>query len=441
MEPVLTRFFTSTSITRLLNDYEANILTLSISRLQETASCNMSSISGVGLRPVSVTYLISLLYNIIFYLQIFTMPRYLRSLGLSDAENGYVQTIFALLQLCGGPLFGLISQTHGIRFSLFITYICTALSGVLLTLSYDFPTVLLSRIPCVFMVGQQGHQTLLTALTSAGQERTNAFGRMGLINGLGVIVTPICSIVVSMMFSENASIIASAVLCVLPFFVLERYLDMESHQKTRCATDSEAKLCLSDAIGIINRPGVLNILFKKCAALIPATFLFSVLQLYLIDEFQVDVKTGQLIQMLTGISLMFSSGFGVIWMRKRFTEEALLLAGMMAFTVAFSLFFFFYRLWFIVIILPFVCFGMSLVTTAADSLLTSLVSENEQALMLAVATTIHSMIRTFAPAVSGLLLERFGFAIFPLLGSLSTALGHAAILFFPVQKSPVKKNV
>ncbi|EPB66587.1 hypothetical protein ANCCEY_14323 [Ancylostoma ceylanicum] len=233
------------------------------------------------------------------------MPRYLRSLGLSDAENG--EQAFRIFVLYRRERRGKNQQKE----------------------DQDFPTVLLSRIPCVFMVGQQGHQTLLTALTSAGQERTNAFGRMGLINGLGVIVTPICSIVVSMMFSENASIIASAVLCVLPFFVLERYLDMESHQK-----------------------------------------------LYLIDEFQVDVKTGQLIQMLT------DSGIFIVFL-----------------------------------LLP------------------------ALALMLAVATTIHSMIRTFAPAVSGLLLERFGFAIFPLLGSLSTALGHAAILFFPVQKSPVKKNV
>ncbi|KIH59582.1 hypothetical protein ANCDUO_10178 [Ancylostoma duodenale] len=239
------------------------------------------------------------------------MPRYLKSLGLTDAENGYVQTLFALLQLCGGPMFGYMMQRHGIRFSLLLAYTCTALSGVLLTLSYDFPTVLLSRIPCVFMLGQQGHQTLISALTSAGQERTNAFGRMGLINGLGLIVTPICSIVVSIIFSENAPIIASAVLCVLPFFVLEKHLDVESHQKVKCETEPEAKLCLSDAIGVLKRPGVLN--------------------LYLINEFHADVKTGQLIQMMTGICLMCSSGFGVIWMRRRFSEEALLLAGMMAF--------------------------------------------------------------------------------------------------------------
>ncbi|KIH59583.1 hypothetical protein ANCDUO_10179 [Ancylostoma duodenale] len=84
---------------------------------------------------------------------------------------------------------------------------------------------------------------------------------------------------------------------------------------------------------------------------------------------------------------------------------------------------------------------MSLVTTAADSLLTTLVNENEQALVLAVATTFHSFVRTFAPAASGLLLEKFDFAIFPLLGSLSTALGHVAILFFPIRESPVKKIV
>ncbi|RCN30457.1 hypothetical protein ANCCAN_23764 [Ancylostoma caninum] len=173
-----------------------------------------------------------------------------------------------------------MTQRHGIRFSLLITYACTALSGVLLTLSYDFPTVLLSRIPCVFMLGQQGHQALLSALTKAGQQRTNAFGRMGLINGLGLIITPICSIVVSSMFSENAPVMASAVLCVLPYFVLENFLELEACQETQCVPESETSMCLSDAVGVLNRPGVLNVLFKKNAPLIPATFLFSVLQVW-----------------------------------------------------------------------------------------------------------------------------------------------------------------
>ncbi|ETN85443.1 hypothetical protein NECAME_06396 [Necator americanus] len=47
----------------------------------------------------------------------------------------------------------------------------------------DLKTVLLSRIPCILMQGQQGHQILISSLTVSGQERTNAFGRMGFVHG------------------------------------------------------------------------------------------------------------------------------------------------------------------------------------------------------------------------------------------------------------------
>ncbi|VDO26781.1 unnamed protein product [Heligmosomoides polygyrus] len=137
---------------------------------------------------------------------------------------------------------------------------------------------------------------------------------------------------------------------------------------------------------------------------------------------------------------MFSNGFGVIWLRKRFAEQTLLLIGMVFFSVAFALFFFFHRLWMIVVIMPFISFGMSLVATVSDSLLTTLVSEKEQGLVLGVATSFNSLVRTFAPTISGYILEEFGFATFAVIGSLSTAAGHAFIFLFPLQESLLRKS-
>ncbi|KIH55330.1 hypothetical protein ANCDUO_14513 [Ancylostoma duodenale] len=137
---------------------------------------------------------------------------------------------------------------------------------------------------------------------------------------------------------------------------------------------------------------------------------------------------------------MCSNGFGVIWMRKTFSEQTLLLVGMMFFSITFTLFFFFYRLWMIVIIMPFASMGMSLVATVADSLLTALVAEDEQGLVLGVAFSINSFVRTFAPAFSGFALETFGFSFFALMGSLSTAFGHAVILLFPLQENLLREG-
>ncbi|ETN85442.1 transporter, major facilitator family protein [Necator americanus] len=339
--------------------------------------------------PIAFAYLLSVLYNVTFFMQFFTTPYLLKSLGISDTENGYVQTLFGLLQMCGSPFFGYIVQRFGVRMSLFICYGSTMLSGVLLFFSNDLSTVFLSRIPCIFMHGQQGHQTLLSALTSPGKERTNAFGRMGLTFGLGFVITPIFCIIFTKLFSESAPIIASAVFCVLPFLVLECCLDRRSYEEhqSEVAIESETNMSITNVVRILNRPGVLNVMFKKNAPIVPMLLIFSIMH-----------------------------------------------------TISFVMFFFFYRLWMIIIIMPFISFGMSLVATVADSLLTALVAENEQGLVLGVATSFNSFVRVFAPTISGYMLETFGFSSFALIGSLSTAIGHLIIFMFPLNENLLRKR-
>ncbi|VDL79904.1 unnamed protein product [Nippostrongylus brasiliensis] len=393
-------------------------------------------------RPVAFAYVLSIIYNITFFMQFMATPYFLKSLGVSDTENGYIQTAFGVLQMCGAPLFGHVVQRFGIRFALYLCYGSTLISGILLYLSYDVSTLLLSRIPCIFMHGQQAHQTLLSLLTNPGQERTNAFGRMGLTFGLGFIFTPIFSMAASAVLSTGGPMLVSSALAVVPFLVLEFCINRSSYENVEsdAATESKEHLGISNVVRILNRPGVLNVMFKKNAPIVPMLLVFAIMQLHLIEKFQADQQTGYLIQMITGVCIMFSNGFGVIWMRKKFTEQTLLFIGMIFFSVAFFLFFFFNWLWMIIVIMPFISFGMSLVATVADSLLTALVSENEQGLVLGLATSFNSMVRTFAPTISGFILDTYGFSTFAIIGSISTACGHAVMFLYPLDESLLRKR-
>ncbi|KAK5973827.1 MFS domain-containing protein, partial [Trichostrongylus colubriformis] len=284
-------------------------------------------------RPIAFTYLLSILYNITFFMQFMATPYFLKSLGVSDTENGYIQTLFGILQMCGAPLFGTIVQKFGIRFALHLCYGSTMISGILLYLSYDVKTLMISRIPCLFMHGQQGHQTLLSALTDPGKERTNAFGRMGLTFGLGFIFTPIFSFISTSFFSVSGPILVSAVLCIVPSLVLENCIERSSYENCRseeCEKPLQS-MNVSNVVRILNKPGVLNVMFKKNAPILPMLLVFAIMQLYLVERFQADVNTGQAIQMMTGVCIMFSNGFGVIWMRKKFSEQTLLFIGMIFF--------------------------------------------------------------------------------------------------------------
>ncbi|VDL64192.1 unnamed protein product [Nippostrongylus brasiliensis] len=333
--------------------------------------------------PIHCAYLLFIMYNVAFIMQLITVPYFIKSMGISDIENGYVQTTFGAFRMLGAPLFGRIVQQFGIRFGLHLCYAATLISGVLLYLSYDITSLLFSRIPCMCMHGQQAHQVLISQLTNPGQERTNAFCRMGLAFGLAFVLVPAISMIfVSVTFVSGPILLSSAIAAV-PLLICDFCIDPSAYENSNSSMSAEVvrPSTVSTITCVLSRPGVLNVIFKKITPFVPMILISSVLE-----------------------------------------------------TVAFVLFFLFCRLWMIVIIMPFIAIGLSLVDAAADSLLTTLVSEDEQCLILGVVTSFNSLVRTVAPTVSSYILNKHGFSTLGLIGVLSTACGQAAVFLLPLDE-------
>ncbi|CAI5449127.1 unnamed protein product [Caenorhabditis angaria] len=345
--------------------------------------------------------------------------------------------------MIGGPLFGYIIQKFGLRYALFICYISTLLSGIGLFFSFDYYSLLLSRIPALFMHGQQAHQTLLSALTSPGKERTSAFGRMGLTFGVGFIFVPIFSIISTKLFGLTAPFIVSALLALVPCFVLETFIDRSSyeHEINDDEKKNEQKINWTNIIKTLRRPGVLNILMKKNGPIIPFLFVIAVLNLYIIEKFQASNTEDQIMQVFIGVFIMFSNGFGVIWLRKKFDEQSLLIIGSISFAIGYLLFtLIFFNFWMLIVIMPFLSLGMSVVATCSDSLLTSLVDESEQGVVLGTATSLNSLVRTFSPLFAGSLLQSYGFQSITLFGVFGSIFSIVMMWIFPVDESLIKKH-
>ena len=79
-----------------------------------------------------------------------------KKLGVNITMFGYLQTIFAVVQLCGGPLFGRFGDIFGGRAALTLAFASAAFSYGLMGVAYSFPALLLSRLPSIFMHAMQG---------------------------------------------------------------------------------------------------------------------------------------------------------------------------------------------------------------------------------------------------------------------------------------------
>jgi OCT family organic cation transporter-like MFS transporter 18 len=77
-------------------------------------------------------------------------------LGADPTTFGQLQTVFAVTQLLGGPLFGRLGDTLGERFALILAFTAATMSYFLMGISDNIMLLFLSRLPSVFMHTMQG---------------------------------------------------------------------------------------------------------------------------------------------------------------------------------------------------------------------------------------------------------------------------------------------
>ena len=86
-----------------------------------------------------------------------------KALGVDTVVFGYLQTTFAIVQLCGGPVYGRFGDQFGSRAALVMAFAAAATSYGLLGLAGSVWVLFLSRLPSMFMHAMQG-ESLTTAL-------------------------------------------------------------------------------------------------------------------------------------------------------------------------------------------------------------------------------------------------------------------------------------
>ena len=69
---------------------------------------------------------------------------------------GYLQTTFAVVQLCGGPFYGRFGDIFGGKAALLLAFIASSTAYSLLAISDSIPLLFLSRIPSIGMHSMQG---------------------------------------------------------------------------------------------------------------------------------------------------------------------------------------------------------------------------------------------------------------------------------------------
>ena len=79
-----------------------------------------------------------------------------KRLGVDPVIFGYLQTTFAIVQLCGGPFYGRFGDIFGGKAALLLAFIAASMAYSLLAISTSIPLLFISRVPSVGMHSMQG---------------------------------------------------------------------------------------------------------------------------------------------------------------------------------------------------------------------------------------------------------------------------------------------
>ncbi|CAI5448840.1 unnamed protein product [Caenorhabditis angaria] len=387
-------------------------------------------------KTLSITYILIILYNITFQLQYTAIPYLIKHIGLSETQFGCIQTVSGVLQMIGGLLCGYVIQKFGIRFALFISYGSMCISGIGLFFAFDYQSMLFLQIPSLFMQGVLTHQILLASLTNAGKERTSAFAKMGSTLGIGYFLIPVFSISSTELFGVKAPFLVSSVFSVFLCFLVYRFVEYKKESVENPTHATIKNICYT-----MKLPGVFSILVKKNGPIVPFQLVMSVLSLYMIQNMHATSTNDQMIQGFIGSYIIISNYFGVIYLAKKFDEQQLLIIGSLSFLIGYILLtFIFHDFWMILLIMPFLSLGMSVVATCSDSLLTTLVDETEQGIVLGTASALNSLFRTFAPLMATNILKSYGFKYIAMIGIIGSAFSIILKLLSPIDESLIIKH-
>ncbi len=148
-------------------------------------------------RPLVIIFLTIFVNLVGFGIIIPLLPYYAESFGASPVVIGLLFAVFSLCQLAAAPALGDLSDRYGRRPVLIFSLAGTVVSFVMLALAHSVPMLFAARIVDGLSGGNISTARAYVADVTDPKDRARAYGLIGAAFGLGFILGPALSAVLS----------------------------------------------------------------------------------------------------------------------------------------------------------------------------------------------------------------------------------------------------
>ncbi|XDA87929.1 hypothetical protein R6Z07F_017610 [Ovis aries] len=396
---------------------------------------------------VLLTYVLAALELTCLFMQFSIMPYLSRRLGLDSVAFGYQQTVFGVLQLLGGPVFGRFADQHGARAAFTLSFLASsalylllaaacipALPGVALLFASRLPGALMHTLPAAQMV---------IADLSTPEERPAALGRLGLCFGVGLIFGSLLGGTLSSSFGIQCPVVAALVVTLLGALLSATCIPASTkgasvHAQTTPPGKPKASVFDLKAITrLLLQPGVLPVFLVKVICGLPIGLFMVMFSIISMDFFQLDAAQAGYLMSFFGVLQMVIQGLVIGRLSSHFSEGALLRASVLVFSVVGLAMALMANVFHFCLLMPGLVFSLCALNVVTDSMLTKAVSTSDTGTMLGLCASVQPLTRTLGPTLGGLLYRSFGVPVF---GHVQFAVNFIVLLVLWKQPVPRKMD-
>lgn len=325
---------------------------------------------------------------------------YGQHLGASATELAVLGSVFSVMQLIFGPVWGRLSDRFGRRPILLISLLGSTLSYAGFAMAQSYLFLLATRaFAGVFAANISTAQAYMADITKA-EDRAKGMGLIGAAFGIGFMLGPPLGGITAYHYGVSSPGWIAAAICglnlIAAFFRLKESLP--KHLRERSETASE-------------KVAVKEVKSEKLKSLIWifffVTFAFSMMEqtLSLLIKFRLEVETTDAMRKM-GFVLMFSSFIGAMIqgraikpMVKRWGEYSLLLYGLLFCSVGYLLIPFAGQYaHFYIVMLP-LTIGSSIVNPSLSALISKSASDRVQGATFGITQSAGAAARAAGPFV------------------------------------------
>ncbi|NXT72521.1 S22AI protein, partial [Chaetops frenatus] len=383
---------------------------------------------------IRVAYAIAALDLTFLFMQMGVMPYLAKSLGLDSVGFGYLQTIFGVLQLMGGYIFGRFADQYGARAALILSCASGSVFFLLMSLSTSIPLLFLSRLPGVFMHGIPGAQKVITDMTTPSQ-RAGALGKLGLCFGVGIIAGSALGGVLSTKFGIYAPTYVGLAGSLINTLIAMVWIPSQTKPKSdHHVTEQSDLFSIREILRLMKFPGVMEVFLVKVFAGFPIGLFMIMFSIISMDFFGLEAAESGYLMSYIGVLQMVVQGLVVGKLARHCTEMTLLRLSVVVFASVGLGMALMRSVWHYCIIAVPLVFAFSMLATITDSILTKAVPSSDTGAMLGICASVQPLTRTVGPTIGGVLYKQFGVSSF---GYLQLMVNLGLFVFLLKSKIPL----